>query len=38
MFEDAPPTKKWNYCLYNNRGLPDNYVDSDFLSELKENR
>ncbi|CAH8660982.1 unnamed protein product [Schistosoma curassoni] len=37
MFEDAPPTKKWNYCLYNNRGLPDNYVDSDFLSELKEN-
>ncbi|CAH8634826.1 unnamed protein product [Schistosoma mattheei] len=37
MFEDAPPTKKWNNCLYNNRGLPDNYVDSDFLSELKEN-
>lgn len=37
MLGDAPPTKRWNNCLYNNRGLPDNYVDSDFLSELKEN-
>ncbi|KAH8868923.1 Phosphatidylinositol N-acetylglucosaminyltransferase subunit C [Schistosoma japonicum] len=37
MSEDVLPTRKWNNCLYNNRGLPDNYVDSDFLSELKEN-
>lgn len=31
-------SKKWRKCLYEDQGVPDNYVDSSFLDEMKKNR
>lgn len=28
---------KWRKVLYENQGVPDNYVDETFLDELKKN-
>jgi len=30
--------KRWRKILYEDQGVPDNYVDSTFLEELKKNR
>ena len=30
-------TPKWRKILYEDQGVPDNYVDGSFLDELKKN-
>ena len=30
--------KKWRKILYEDQGVPDNYVDESFLEEMKKNR
>ena len=30
--------KRWKKVLYEDQGVPDNYVDESFLEELKKNR
>ena len=31
-------TKRWRKILYEDQGVPDNYVDESFLDEMKKNR
>lgn len=30
--------KRWRKILYEDQGVPDNYVDESFLDEMKKNR
>ena len=34
----ALPARRWRKVLYEDQGVPDNYVDESFLDEMKKNR